>query len=477
MGVLTVKSVTRHPTDANKLRVTFSEAVNLATLIPSNFTLTPALTIAGVVVVAGSGDTQADLLVGSALASDGSTIALWQFDELAGTTAADTGPSGYTLTDSGGSTIVANGIYAASRLYDGSNDVMLSANTLAPRAALLGDWTVEAAVRWDSGMGATGDILTYSGLNSGVSTENTLMSMSVSNAGRLSAAWENGAGVSKSFTAPTGAPTLASGIVYAVAAVKKNVGGVLDQQVSLYLNGVLIGQSEVALTNADGGSSADMRFSVGRVPAASVNPFKGLIDVVRLSSVARTGAVIQAGADALLRPFTKATYSLQVLTVQDNSTLTAITAPNGVCIFSLYGSHSGNTDSPIDWQLFRVNGGATYFCAPSIEAVQFLTFSATAQSVTTVRVLFSRAIQNVLTTTARYQISGPTVLTVTAVNFTGPGNSLDLTVSGLFQSGTYVLTIDQNTMNDIYGNSNTGTASFTPPITPRAGSQFNPRVN
>ena len=109
-----------------------------------------------------------------------------------------------------------------------------------------------------------------------------------------------------------------------------------------------------------------------------------------------------------------------------------------------------------------------------------LVFNAAALSSTDVIVLFDRPLASASSTTSRYSITGPSVITVSLVTFIGGNPYLHLTVSGVWAPGVYTLTIVPQTVLDFGSNSNSGLASFVQPVSPPpsgGGGNFNAGFN
>ena len=328
MGAIRVTDLQPHPTDANKLRVTFSEAFNVpAATTPGNYVFTPSLTVVQASVVTGSSNTKVDLLFGADIAVDGSTHALWRCDEVSGTTAADSGPNSYTFTGTTG--INLNGPYKAARTFNGAQ-LMSSASTLTPRTVILGEWTFEALVNMTA-IATAPAILEYAGTTVNLQADNTLVMIGIFSTGVPFIFWETGAGVDTLITPPVISKYLFPVGVPAVLSITKKLRSGSDYAYTFFVNGLpLWTSSNTALP--DGGTSGNMKWILGSDGKSAFDRWVGDIDSVHFSSVARSDAYILANAQALLtEAITKGTsYALQVSNVQDAATSTAITAPNGI---------------------------------------------------------------------------------------------------------------------------------------------------
>lgn len=106
-----------------------------------------------------------------------------------------------------------------------------------------------------------------------------------------------------------------------------------------------------------------------------------------------------------------------------------------------------------------------------------VTYNAAATAVDTVTVLFGTTLGAVSSTTTNYSISGPSAVTVNAVNFTAERSYFTLTVTSAWAAGTYVLTITSGAVTDVAGRNATGTASFAAATTAGGGSNFNTGFN
>jgi hypothetical protein len=124
-----------------------------------------------------------------------------------------------------------------------------------------------------------------------------------------------------------------------------------------------------------------------------------------------------------------------------------------------FGTTAQGSDTPFIGNVYPVVGMAdAVFFSPGLQYV------AVATSSTSVLVSFFTPLTSVNTTPGNYSISGPSVLTVTGVTWSGGGSpNIVLTVSGTFTSGTYTLTIANNTVFDAGSRVNFGTAPFTAP--------------
>lgn len=325
MGAIAVTKVEPHPTDSNKLRVSFSEAFVVATAeVPGNYVFTPSLTPQYAITVAGSGDTQVDLHFGPGLTADGNTYAIWQFDELAGATAADGSGNGFTLTSGGGATITPAGLFKASRTYSGAaNSYMQSAATQAPRPTLFGEWTIQTLVKMNPGRSDGGAIWSYSDAGATEAT-NFLGYIGVEADGGVRFFWETGAAVIQNhFSGPGVVPDER---LVMLTGVKKFNGTNYD--VFVYVNGkrVITGTN---VPNSTGATSAGAAWAVGRLTNFNDDNLIGVVDVIKFSNVIKTEAQIMADTAAIVFPIASGTYNLQVSNVQDLATTTPITLSNG----------------------------------------------------------------------------------------------------------------------------------------------------
>lgn|SRR5574343_328662 len=443
MGTIAIVKVEHHPTDENKLRVTFSEAANNTALTPANYAVTGLPTPNYAAFVAGSGQTQVDLQYGTDLPVDVDTVALWRFNEAAlvagtplltmnvtravngltvsGTTSAthryvagqwvyitgvigppafstgwfqltsasgtslqytdpgtagagagltvqpanlaDSSGNGYALQD--GAAIDLNGIMQAARTFDGVNSWAPGQATLAPRTDLLGNLTIDALVRWDptqNGSPAnTGDIVLYGGSSTELQAENMLLDLTVlDTTGRVSFVWEFSTGTDVAVTTAEGLPP---GIATLVTARRRLDGGTYT--VDIFFNGRKV-KLATGLTAPDGGTSANMRFAVGANPWNADNRFKGTMDTVRVSRIARTDADIEAYALALLGSFRGlGAVTMDASNVQDSATSTPITVNNGTVEFNLYGNGVAPAFTDADAPMVLLENSAQHFAANS----------------------------------------------------------------------------------------------------------------
>jgi hypothetical protein len=167
-------------------------------------------------------------------------------------------------------------------------------NTATPGAAAAtfqGSWTVEMYIR-PVVVAGTGTIIAYQ--NPGeLLADNYQMAFRVLG-GKLSAFWENGAGVNVVVTQVAGA-TMVVGTDYHVAIVKDTGTG----NCLFYIDGTL--QDTVAYgTNANGGTAANWVF--GAVSGSTDTNFTGMVKDIKISNVARNAAYI--AADAALKTTT-----------------------------------------------------------------------------------------------------------------------------------------------------------------------------
>lgn len=339
MGILRVTDVRTHPTDKNKLRITFSEAVTVAEAeTPGNYVFTPSITPVYAKCLAGN--LQADLHFGTDIAVDGDTHALWRFDELSGANCADAGPNTYTLTATSG-LFDLNGPYQAARSFDGNTARFCSLTTAGPRTTLLGEWTLEALIR--PTIGAVLTIFTYAGSSSNVQAHNYLTYIAIQASGIPQIFYEFGAGgTDVSVVIPPTVPmaALPTGIMVLLT-IRKRLRTGSSYVYDFFYNGTPIWTSGDTV-NCDGGTDASMAIYVGRDRKSAVQSFNGSIDTLHLSSIPRDDAYIKANANALMGiPVRGTAYTLQVSNVSDSATSTAITTTNGQ---GAVAANNGNAD-------------------------------------------------------------------------------------------------------------------------------------
>jgi hypothetical protein len=444
-----LQSVVPHPTDSNKLRLTFSAALDTATVLAANFTLSPAVTTQWAAVVAGSGNTQVDLHFGTDLTND-ADVAMWRFDESAGTTAADISGNGYTLTDIGSSAIVDNGLYGRARSLAGTTGSALQSGfTTAPRTALLGEWTIDILMRRDSTQpDAYGQVLNFVGAANTAQAENSLLWIYAMSNGGVQVTWENGTGVG--IQAVPDVPGLIVGDLMTLVTITKQLSG--SKYVVTFINNGKARYRSTAVANADGGNSASMRWGVGvTANATSSWRFKGLIDTIRVKTGVRTEAAIATYANDLLFPLTRGTtYTVTCSGVLD-SLAAPISGDNAVYTFTYLGLQglgaSGNTVNELYYggtvtRSFEGGGNAR---TPLLD----LTAQRTAGNNITIQA--TNGLDAVSTTPGDWVITGASSPTVTSVAFT-PGNSyLVLTTSGSYETGSYSVTPADGAVQDSYG--------------------------
>ena len=223
---------------------------------------------------------------------DGSTLALWRFDEaLAANNAADlTGT--YPLTPStpgfdpgSAPPAVVSGRIKNARSFDGSTNFMYGNGDSAARNALYGEWTTEMWVH-PNHISSLGDsLLSYSGgpLDGVGEDINTLLFVSLGAGNKLRCSWHNGPSPTNQ-VGTTSIQTIPAGSWSHIALRKRSLGAGL-YAVDSFFNGAFI-ETVGGLLNATGGQFS--KWSVG-VPAASLFfIYNGLLDDVRVSTVPRS---------------------------------------------------------------------------------------------------------------------------------------------------------------------------------------------
>jgi len=214
---------------------------------------------------------------------DANTWALWRFDEGSGGATTDL-VSGYVLTFSGtNASVWSAGQINYAHTFNGSNDLgRTAAADSATRTMLLGDWTIEALINRTAGQtDGFGTIWAYAAAGEGEDT-NALADLSIGTTGRILYYWERSAG-----TDVTGntTDTISDGAWHHVAITKKYNG--VNYDVIAYIDGAP-SQTFSGLLNATGGTNTGMRMATGVYGGSTTDRFKGLIDEIRVSSVART---------------------------------------------------------------------------------------------------------------------------------------------------------------------------------------------
>lgn len=165
-----------------------------------------------------------------------------------------------------------------------------------------GEWTIEA---WTSVFQQGGDpvgiIFSFTGLgtdtaNNSQASIGIVGNADTTNMGKLYAQWRLTSSTLVNVYSQYSVPV---GQWAHVAAVKQSVGGGL-YSVTLYINGVVAG-SATGLTNANGGTSTNMRVAIGGDGNFADVPYAGLIDEIHISNVARSSAYILADAQNIPR--------------------------------------------------------------------------------------------------------------------------------------------------------------------------------
>ena len=201
--------------------------------------------------------------------------------------------------------------------------------TLGPRASILGEWTVDAIVKWNPSVAgdSPGYIFTYGGVNDATQDDNMLVAIGVLDTGRIYVFWEYSTGTAVTYTTPT--DVMVRRDQWCLLTVKKvSVAG--GYQVQVFIDGIKRAASG-PLANADGGDGPAMRLGIGIWANPELYAFAGYIDTVRLSSTLRSDADILAYAKTSLAGVLQADVtSLQVSNVEDDAGGTPITAQNGL---------------------------------------------------------------------------------------------------------------------------------------------------
>jgi hypothetical protein len=222
---------------------------------------------------------------------DGSTVALWRFNEAAATDNATDAVGTYPLTKYGNPGVVV-GLLGGARSLNGSTQFFQRAGSAGLGTVLNGEWTFEGWVNLTSLAG--GLLFMYSGLDfSGVEDDTILAEVGIATGGKVYwHAWQN----TSTFQEGLSATTLVAGDWYHVA-VSKVAQGANLYTYNVYVDGVL----ETTAVDVPGldyvVTGATHNIGVGcYVDYAGLGNAAGVInaklDDFRLSNVARSEAEI-----------------------------------------------------------------------------------------------------------------------------------------------------------------------------------------
>jgi hypothetical protein len=211
------------------------------------------------------------------------TFAHWLLDEAAGgTTATSTvGGSTYNLVVTGTSiTAPTTPLVIGREFFEDTGAAMKSAATQTPRANFVGAVDMWGACWiYFTETASQCRIFVYGGTQT-TETEvhNELCVVRINANNTVRYAWESGAGIDRATTSSTS--IVAGDWTHLIWAKVSNGGGTSKQ--SIYINGILRGQT-ASQTDPTGGTDAAVRLALGSSAGASIiEPFSGIIDDVIL---------------------------------------------------------------------------------------------------------------------------------------------------------------------------------------------------
>lgn len=309
-----ISDVRNHPTDSNKLRVTFSAPIHSNSITSDNFAISPSSILRYAAAVPGAGNAQIDLHFGSDIPASSSTVNLWRFDELVGSTAFD---SVGTVSLTTNAAVITDGCFKAGRNFALGN-IATSANTLTPRSVLLGEWTLDALFKWVTG-DSFATVVSYSGLNNATEAENYLLGVFVRSDGRIESYWESGSNVAHQVDTDD---VIRSGDLTLVTVRKSLVSGTNGNPSAIYKADVFINRrlskGSGVLRNSSGATSVNTFWRIGD-DSTGLDSFSGTIDTIRFSSGAMSDSEILSLRDILF-PFVRGqVYTLFATGVVDPS--------------------------------------------------------------------------------------------------------------------------------------------------------------
>lgn len=353
-------SASVHPTDANKIRVSFSGPIATQSIGYTNFSVSSSFPTSQlmlpkqVAAVEGTNNSIVDLHFGEDLTGSASTFALWKFDERGSNHVLD---DAATFHMSSSAVAVLSGVFKSARSFtSGSNLAAWSTPTLSPRSASLREWTIDSLFRWQTS-DSFGLLFGYAG--SGVSTlvaDNYLIGMFTRQNGRLNIFWESGSAGTGVATANNDVPltTLIPGNLHLWTVRKKLLSGTNGDHDALYNVDFFFDRRYLytfsALKNASFGTGPSMSFHAGRDEVTPTNGrFVGSIDTIRFSTGALSDAAILSVHDAYF-PLTRgSTYIVSASNVFDPAGR-MLMEPSSSYIFQYFAQNSvplsGNLDFP-----------------------------------------------------------------------------------------------------------------------------------
>lgn len=210
---------------------------------------------------------------------DQSTLALWRLDEATSTVAAADATGVHNLPVAGGTPIPVPGLVPDSglaKLFPGVvSSSYIGVGSTVMGTALLGEWTIEAWIRADS---RDPNAINDTRIIDIQDATKRYAWLSVNLLGRLQVFWQNAGNVQYDDTTTT----LAIGTIYHVAAKKVSLGGG-NYRVDIFVNGIKVSSSGSLANTTAAGAPTSVALGSGIGGA----PFYGVIDDVRLSSIAR----------------------------------------------------------------------------------------------------------------------------------------------------------------------------------------------
>lgn len=312
-----MKSVEPHPNDSNKLRITFSQAIDDG-FSAANFSLSPSAATAPVhaAFVPGKND-QIDLHFGKDLEVISGTIALWKMNESTGAAVIDetgTYPAFATAP------VVNDGLLGPARSFNGSSDLSVQSTvTGSVRTILYDEHMIDAIVRPTGTIDTWRVILKFGGTQGTNESQNCLTALSLTNDKRIHTFAQYSASVNTRLVG--GADPYASTDSNLVEQDKLHVITLRKKRSSIspsgnwfkidfFLDGKIVGGVD-QFRRPTGGTSAETKWSIGRFPTGNSERFGGLIDSVRVISGTLTDGEIVAYHTGVLYPFQRGTlYTL-----------------------------------------------------------------------------------------------------------------------------------------------------------------------
>jgi hypothetical protein len=238
----------------------------------------------------------------SAHALDGSTFALWRFDEAMGRYLDSCVGARHFTEVTPGFGLRRTGLVRGYGLFSTVDNLAASYGTDATlRATLEGSWSVEFWIdRCDQIPAAGANVLWHATvvIPPLALDDQILLGVYVQQDGRISTVWSNGATGANTVIAPTKNCIPAQGKTH--VAVTKHVEADTTVTLNYYLDGVL-DSTQTGLPNVSHGSGSNGSLEVCAFPSNHLGQFYGLLDDLRLSNVARSAAEVAAsyaaGAD------------------------------------------------------------------------------------------------------------------------------------------------------------------------------------